>query len=115
MKFSHGLNLFSDNVSIKINEEEIFMLLDEMKTVLSIKIDNIFELNLDDEININYLHNCIGLYNTMIKTAKGSDIYFLVYQSFMIPYVSTHINVSSKFMTKYPNFYNKWIYAYQIS
>ncbi len=48
MKFSHGLNLFSDNVNIKINEEEIFTLLDEMKTVLMMKMDNIFQLNLDE-------------------------------------------------------------------
>ena len=69
LRYNHGINL-SDSIKdmndISIKQEDIFDLLEAVKIPLIINFD-IFNLSLDEEINLNYAHVCLGLYNITYK------------------------------------------------
>ncbi len=73
LRYNHGINISEsiEQSSINIKQEDIFELLDLIKDPLSVNSD-IFNLNLDEEINLNYAHICLGLYNISYKKAKGN-------------------------------------------
>lgn len=93
--------------------DDIFDLLEMIKIPLTVNFD-IFKLTLDEEISLNYAHICLGLYNITYKEAEGNEVYRLIMEKIMTPYLRDATSSKSKFKTKYPGFFQKWIYSYQI-
>lgn len=112
LKYNQGL--CPSNIDGKVGDEECFGLMDEMRNMLSIYLGDIFQLSLDDEVNLNYLHLCLGFYNSRIKEAVDSDIYPLIMERIMVPYLRAPLAKSKGFMDNYLNFFKKWIYAAQM-
>jgi hypothetical protein len=81
--------------------------------LLSIRFD-IFELNPDEEISLNYIHVCLSLYNSCIEEAPLNEVYMLIMENIMRPYLSHPNSTLTTFKTKYPGFFEKWIYSFQI-
>lgn len=75
---------------------------------------DIFALTLDEEISLNYAHICLGLYNISYKEAEGNEVYQLIMDKLMRPYLRTPRSSATKFKTKYPCFFQKWIYTYHL-
>lgn len=75
---------------------------------------DIFALTLDEEISLNYAHICLGLYNISFKEAEGNEVYLLIMEKIMRPYLRRPNSSNTKFKTKYPCFFQKWIYTYQL-
>lgn len=115
LRYNHGINIL-DHVSerpLAIRMDDIFDLLEMIKIPLAVNFD-IFHLSLDEEVSLNYAHICLGLYNITYKDAEGNEAYRLIMEKIMTPYLRNPDSSNSKFRTKYPGFFQRWIYSYQI-
>lgn len=70
LKYNHGMENMAEVENVK--EEELFLLLEEMNTMLAILPNDLFDLPLEEEINVNYLHLLLTFYCSKIKEAQGS-------------------------------------------
>lgn len=113
LKYNHGANNIINLKERNIKEEDIFELLQEIRFLFMINFD-IFQQSLDEEISLNYLHVCIAIYNVSIKQAKGNQIYQFVMEKILIPYIKFPNSSKTKFKNKYPGFFQKWLYSFQI-
>jgi hypothetical protein len=98
---------------MNIKPDDIFDIIEMIKVPLLVNFD-IFNLSLDEEISLNYAHICIGLYNTSYKEAEGNEVYCLIMEKIMKPYLRFPNSSVTKFKSKYPGFFQKWIYSFQI-
>ena len=115
LRYNHGINIL-EHVSerpVTIKMDDIFDLLEMIKIPLAVDFD-IFHLSLDEEISLNYAHICLGLYNITYKEAEGNEVYRLIMEKIMTPYLRNPDGSNSKFKSKYPGFFQRWIYSYQI-
>jgi hypothetical protein len=86
LKYNHDIWLPEIN---GVSEEEIFFLLEEMQTMLAILPEDLFDIPLAEEINVNYLHLLLTFYCSKIQSAKGSEIYFMIFQKILLNYLRT--------------------------
>ena len=114
LKYDHGLDLAEAVPGELIREQDIFELLEYVRILLMINFD-VFHLNLDEEISLSALHVCLSLYNSSIKEAPGNEAYQLIYQKIMAPYIREPNSSLGKFKNKYPGFFQKWLYSFQIA
>ena len=70
-----------------IREEDLFTLLEEIKMLLGINLD-IFNLNPDEEISLNYIHVCLGLYNSCYDETPFNEAYLMIMEHIMKPWIS---------------------------
>lgn len=116
LRYNHGISILEHVAErpVTIKMDDIFDLLEMIKIPLAVNFD-IFHLSLDEEISLNYAHICLGLYNITYKEAEGNEVYRLILQKIMTPYLRDPTSSSSKFRTKYPGFFQRWIYSYQMA
>lgn len=116
LRYNHGINIWDsvkDMGSVTLKQDDIFDLL-EMIRVPLLPNFAIFALSLDEEISLNYAHICLGLYNISFKEAEGNEVYQLIFNKIMRQYIATPNSSQTKFRTKYPCFFQKWIYTFQL-
>jgi hypothetical protein len=83
-----------------------------MQTMLAILPQDLFDIPLAEEINVNYLHLLLTFYCSKIQSAKGSEIYVLIFEKILLNYLRTPSSKSEKFRKKYPQFFKTFIYQY---
>lgn len=81
--------------------------------LFSIRFD-IFNLNLDEEISLNYIHVCLGLYNSCYDETPFNEAYMMIMENVMRPYLGHPGATATTFRSKYPGFFEKWLYSFQI-
>ena len=115
LRYNHGINILEHVAErpVTIRMDDIFDLLEMIRIPLTVNFD-IFHLSLDEQVSLNYAHICLGLYNITYKEAEGNEVYRLIFQKIMTPYLRDPNSLDSKFKTKYPGFFQHWIYSYQI-
>lgn len=117
LRYNHGINIWEsvkDMGEVAVKQDDIFELLEMIRVPLLVNFD-IFSLSLDEEISLNYAHICLGLYNISFKEAEGNEVYQLILDKVMRPYLRTSNSTATKFRHKYPCFFQKWIYTYFLS
>lgn len=82
--------------------------------LLSIRFD-IFNLNLDEEISLNYIHVCLSLYNSCYDETPFNEAYLMIMDVIMKPYLRGRNSSLTNFKQTYPGFFEKWIYSFQIA
>lgn len=80
--------------------------------MLAILPNDLFDLPLEEEINVSYLHLLLTFYCSKIKEAQGSEIYFMILQKVLINYLKSPFSRSKQFRRKYPKFFEQFIYQY---
>ena len=81
--------------------------------LLSLNLD-IFNLNFDEEISLNYVYVCLLLYNNCFDEAQFNEVYILIMEKIMKPFLSTVNSSAGGFKAKYPAFFQKHVYSFQI-
>ena len=114
LKYDHGLDLGEKVPGGLVREEDIFELLEYVRLLLMINFD-VFDLSLDEEISLSALHVCLSLYNSIIKEAPGNEAYQLIFSKILAPYIRHPNSSQGKFKNKYPGFFQKWLYSFQIA
>ena len=86
LKYSFGMNISPNRYTIY--DDSLFNLMKEMETILSLHYEDIFDLCIEDEININLLHLYLLIYN--VRVERKLEIYPLVVTRIIQPWFTVH-------------------------